>query len=285
MTRVICLNVVVLWALLVTGCSTNLATGQRQLNIISTQREIALGAQASPKFLSQYGGQVPSRVINRYVSDLGNRLAAQSERPDLPWQFHVVDSQVINAFALPGGKVFISRGLISQLDNEAQLAGTLGHEIGHVTAQHIGQQMTRALLLQGIAVGLGIAGEVADKDFLRVLGLGTSAGGAVYLLKFSRDQESQADELGVRYMTRLGYNPQGQVQLMQVLDDAQGDKRPGLEMLASHPLPKTRIKRLQKHIAQTYPDSQSPGVYRFGAQAFRETVLDELNRLPPPKHH
>ena len=153
MQRLVYLILIFLIGLISSGCSTNLATGQSQLNFISTQREIAIGSEASPKFLEEYGGEIPSTKIKQYVSDLGQRLAAQSERPELPWEFHVIDSQVINAFALPGGKVFISRGLMAKMTNEAQLAGVLGHEIGHVTAQHVGQRMTQGLIVQGVAAG------------------------------------------------------------------------------------------------------------------------------------
>lgn len=280
----------VLWlGLVAPGCSTNPATGKRQLNIVSQAREISLGDQAEPGFLKSYGGVIPSPAINQYVADLGHELAAVSERPDLPWRFHVVDSSVINAFALPGGKVFITRGLLSKFDNEAQLAGVLGHEIGHVTAQHIGHQMTQAVLVQSAAIGIGIAANKSDRDWLRVLGIGTQVGGTVYLLKFGRDQESQADELGVRYMARLGYNPVGQLQVMHVLEKESAGHGTGhiaaMEMLSTHPLPSTRIKRLDQHIRDHYPRFEDPQAFRFSQDRFRASVLDRLKDLPPPGHN
>lgn len=276
--------VAVLICLLGGGCSTNLATGKKQLNFVSTSHEISLGNKSSPQFLAGYGGELPSPAVLGYTQRLGHRLAAVSERADLPWEFHVVDSAVLNAFALPGGKVFISRGLLSRLDNEAQLAGVLGHEIGHVTAQHIGQQMSRAMLLQGAAIGLGIASKNSDRDWLRVLGVGAQVGGTVYLLKFGRDQEVEADRLGVRYMTRLGYNPVGQVQVMKVLESegAKGDRV--TEFLSTHPLPQTRIRELASHIREHYPSSEGSETYRFDAEAFRSNVLEPLKELPPPRH-
>lgn len=281
-------NLLLVWALgtalLASACSTNPATGKTQFNVLSSDQEIAIGSQAAPGFIKEYGGDIPSPPINQYVHDLGHRLAAISERPNLPWEFHVVDSAVLNAFALPGGKVFISRGLLVKLDNEAQLAGVLGHEIGHVTAQHIGQQMSRAMVLQGVAVGLGVAGEVADTEWLRVLGLGTNVGGTVYLLKFGRDQESQADELGVRYMSKLGYNPVGQLQVMEVLQKETVSHGGTLEILSTHPLPKTRIDRLNKLIKENYPNYDDPTAYRFRHDEFKVAVLDKLAQLPPPKH-
>jgi predicted Zn-dependent protease len=269
--------------LLVTGCSTNPATGEKQLNMLSPDRERALGAEASPKFVKQYGGDIPSPSIQAYVSDLGQRLAAVSERPDLQWEFHAVDSAVINAFALPGGKVFITRGLMEKLSSEAQLAGVLGHEVGHVTAEHIGQQMTRAMIITGIGVGIGVAGQQSDEDWMTVLGVGTSVGGGLYMLSYGRNQETQSDELGVRYMTRIGYNPIAQVQVMKVLKQASGGGA-GMEFLSTHPFPDTRIKFLKSHIREKYPDYKDPQKYRIYKDRYQRQVLAELKRLPPAVH-
>lgn len=275
-----------------TGCVTNAATGKSSLNLISEEKEIAIGTEAEPQFIAENGGLVESQKLRDYVSNLGNQLAAVSERPDLPWNFNVLDSDQINAFALPGGKVFMSRGLLEKMTNEAQLAGVLGHEIGHVTAQHVNSRMSQALIIQGIAIGATVAGEVADDDTLKVLGVGAGVGGGVYLLKFGRDQESESDELGVRYMTRLGYNPLGQVQVMEILKEAAGGGS-GSEFFATHPLPQTRIDRLQDLIADEYPaaarsasQSEASGqsdLYRFGEQSFETNVLNELKKLAPAK--
>lgn len=268
------------------ACTTNPATGESQFNLLSTnpQREISLGEQAAPQFLDQYGGPIPSEAIRDYVSDLGRKLAAVSERPDLPWEFHVVDSAVVNAFALPGGKVFISRGMLANMKNEAQLAGVLGHEIGHVTAQHIGQQMTRQMLLSGALVGLGVAAQASEEDWLRVLGAAGGVGGGLYLLSYGRDQESQADELGLRYMTRLGYNPVAQVQVMDILKNASGAGGGPPQWLSTHPLPQTRIRRLEDLIQERYPDYDDPRKYSFHRDRFQDQVLDRLGDLPPPQH-
>ncbi len=264
-----------------TGCTTNPATGKKQLNWLSADQEKALGAEAAPEFVQQYGGDIPSQKVQKYVSDLGHRLAEVSERPDLDWEFHAVNSPVINAFALPGGKVFITRGLMEKLNSEAQLAGVLGHEVGHVTAQHIGQQMTRAMIITGVGVGIGVVGEYKDEDWMKVLGVGTAVGGGVYMLSFGRDQETQSDELGVRYMTRLGYNPIGQVQVMQVLKRASGGGGKGMEFLSTHPYPDTRIKNLNKLIKEKYPDYDDPQKYRIYRDKYKRNVLDELEKLPP----
>ena len=285
------------WALLVTllsaaGCVTNPATGDQSLNLLSEEQEIQIGTDAEPQFIQENGGLIPSPEIRQYVEDLGQRLAAVSERPDLPWSFNVLDSAIINAFALPGGKVFISRGLMSQMTNEAQLAGVLGHEVGHVTAQHVNARMSQQMLVQLGAVAFGVAGEATDNDVLRVLGVGTSVGGGVYLLKFGRDQETQSDELGVRYMAKLGYNPWAQVQVMEILDRAQGDGG-GPEFFATHPLPQTRIDDLQQHIGKNYANAPRPDrdterfgendQFRFGTEAYQQNILRRLRELPAPQ--
>lgn len=267
---------------LAVSCTTNEATGKSILNFISVDQEIRLGQEAAPQFLNEYGGSVKNDALVQYVRQLGLKIARSSERSDLPWEVHVPDSMVLNAFALPGGKVFVTRGMLAKLDNEAQLAGVLGHEVGHVTAQHVNQRMSQAILVQAGAAGVGVAGDIADSDLLRVLGAGTSVGGGVYLLKFSRDQESEADMLGVRYMTAHGYNPYGQVQVMKVLSEAsQGGAPP--EFLSTHPYPETRIERLTALIESKYPGANDPAKYTFAAERYNKRVTQVLKQLPAPR--
>lgn len=278
MTRIFALVLAAMIGFSGLGCTTNPATGQQQFNMLSTSQEIEIGSEASPQFLDTYGGPIPSQQIISYVSNLGAQLAAQSERPDLPWEFNVVDSSVINAFALPGGKVFISRGLLVKMTNEAQLAGVLGHEIGHVTAQHIGQQMSRQQIVQAvIAVGAATAGQ----DYSQYVQLLGGVAGQGYLLKYGRDQESQADDLGLRYMSRLGYNPYAQLQVLEILRDASGGASPP-EFLSTHPAPDTRLRRVKAILDSEYSSQRNAPYY---AERFKQTVLDELNRLPDAKHN
>jgi len=266
------------------GCSTNPATGRAQLNMLSEAEEVSIGEQAAPEFLAGNGGEIPDEQIRAYVSAMGHEMAAISERPDLPWEFFVIDSAQINAFALPGGKVFMSRGLMQEMTNDAQLAGVLGHEIGHVTAQHIGQQMSQRMVVSGLLIGLGVAAQTSDEDWVKILGVGAGAGGTLYLLSYGRDQESESDELGVRYMSAVGYNPVGQLQVMQILAKASEGADLPPEILSTHPLPETRIRRLEKHLDERYPDHRQTGRYKLGVESFQTNVLDRLNKLPPPKH-
>ncbi|MEM8834577.1 MAG: M48 family metalloprotease, partial [Planctomycetota bacterium] len=227
-TRVIALTVLLLALPLVGGCATktNAATGQRQFDSLSREQEIAMGEASMPELIQAYGGAVPSAGAQQYVTDIGRRMSALTEAdyPSLPWEFTFLNSDVINAFALPGGKVFVTRGLVERMTNEAQLAGVIGHEIGHVTAEHIDDQLTkqRSIQIAGViaAIGVGIA---AGQDNAAV---GAAAGGAIltgaglYSLTFGRDDELEADELGMRYMTRAGYHPRGMRQLMEILAEA-----------------------------------------------------------------
>src|SRR5688572_22382281 len=139
---------------LLAGCATNPVTGERQFNLVSEEQEIELGQKAEPEIVKQFGGLYQDPQVQGVVQDVGMKLAKASDRPDLPWRFHVVNSPDLNAFALPGGGIFITQGLLSQLTNEAQLAGVLGHEVAHVAARHQARQISKSTALQA-ALGIG----------------------------------------------------------------------------------------------------------------------------------
>lgn len=263
------------------GCVMNEATGRRQLALISSNQANALGEQAKIEMRDNYGGDVPSPRIQQYVKAIGQRIADQSEMADLPWEFFVVDSAVINAFALPGGKVYMSRGLLQEMTNEAQLAAVMGHEVAHVTAEHTRERMSQAMLVQVGAAALMIGGQVADEDWLSVLGVGASAGGGLYLLKFNRDQEAESDRLGLRYMTNLGYDPQGMVELMQILKAAGGGGG-GADIFKTHPNPDLRMRQAGEIIVAQGWDRRTD--WTTGENAFRANVLEPLSRLSTPRH-
>jgi predicted Zn-dependent protease len=250
---------------------------------MSWEEEVQIGSQAAPQFIEQSGGELPDQGIVQYVRDMGARLASQSEMPDIEWEFFVLDSQVINAFALPGGKVFISRGLMAKMDNEAQLAGVIGHEIGHVTARHGNERMGKAMIAQGLILAAGIGGAVSDNEYMQVLGVGTAVGGQLFLLKYSRGNELEADALGVRYMAKVGYNPVGQIQVMEILREASGGGAPP-EWLSTHPASDTRISNLEEIITENYPRYNEDGFYNMGFDSFKQNILTPLSKLPPAKH-
>src|SRR5439155_757503 len=178
------------------ACATNPATGAKQLSLVSESQEIQMGREYDREVTASIG-LYPDSALQRYEQQFGSRLAATSERPGLPWSFHVVDDPVVNAFALPGGFIYVTRGILAHLNSEAELAGVVGHEIGHVTARHIASRMTKQQLAQ---VGL-VVGSIASPQLERYAGLASSALNVLFL-KYSRDDESQADHLGLRYMRR-----------------------------------------------------------------------------------
>ena len=231
-------------------CAINPATGQRQVSLIGEGREIQMGREADPDIVASMG-LYPDTAVQRYVSQLGNRLAAVSERPDLPWTFRVVDDPTVNAFAVPGGFIYVTRGLMSHLTSEAQLVGVLGHEIGHVTARHSVNDMSKQQLAQ---IGLGIGMVFAP----RLQGLGELAGAGlqVLFLKYSRDHEDQTDELGVRYMRRTNYEPSELAEVMTMLDRT-SQRSPGSgkvpEWLATHPSPPNRVTHILELASASEP--------------------------------
>ncbi len=177
-----------------TGCTTVKATGEQRLNLVGEEQEIQMGRDADVQIVATMG-LYPDAGLQSYVKALGERIAATTERPKLPWTFRVVDDDVVNAFSLPGGFIYVTRGILSTLNNEAELAGVLGHEIGHVTAMHSVIRISETQLTQ---LGLGVAGAVAPglQSYLGLAGVGLQ----LMYLKFSREDELQADGLGVRYM-------------------------------------------------------------------------------------
>jgi len=227
------------------GCATNPATGRPQLSLIGEEREVAMGRDAARE-VDRSLGLYPDQALEAYVGRVGARLVAVTERPGLPWAFHVVDDPAVNAFALPGGFVYVTRGLLTHLTSEAELGAVLGHEIGHVTARHSVARESKAELAQiGLLAGAIVRPELADLSGLAQSGLG------LLFLKYSRDDESQADELGLRYMSRAGYDPREMPRLFAMLDrverrQAAGSKVPN--WLATHPAPENRVRRLAARV-------------------------------------
>jgi len=229
-----------LWfaAQLMLSCATNPVTGKKEFSLLSESDEIRLGAEADRGIVAQYGLYDDPEVAE-YVSDLGQRMAEISHRPHLEWHFRVLDSPVVNAFALPGGYIYMTRGILAYLNSEAELAGVMGHEIGHVTARHGAAAYTRAQLAQ---VGL-TAGYVLSETFRRFGDIAETGIGLLFL-SFSRSQESQSDELGVQYATALGYDAREMSRFFATLDrmaEKRGQALPSF--LSTHPNPEDREVR------------------------------------------
>ncbi len=245
-------RVVLVFVLLVAvaGCTVNPVTGKSQLDLMGEAQELELGKSLYPRYTQSSLGTVQEPQLQGYVDRVGLRLAAVSHRPNLPWEYNAVNDPAVNAYALPGGKISITRGLLARMDSEDELAGVLGHETGHVTARHAAVAYTRSLLTQLALVGGMAYMEVNDTKNRNLYAFGGMLGAQLMLAHYSRAQESQADELGYQYMVRAGYNPEGMAGLMEVLQSEQKREPNFVErMFASHPMTADRLAKARQEIA------------------------------------
>ena len=252
------------------GCAVNPVTGRNELALmnVTTQQEVELGSKSYSQALQQMGGVYPDQQLAAYVDRVGQRLARNSHRPELTYHFNVVNDSTPNAFALPGGFIAITRGLLVNMDNEAQLAAVLGHEIGHVTARHSVQELQRSTLL-GTTVSL-LGGLAGDSGYGTIL---TQVGGLTANLlskRYSREQEFEADRLGIGYMARADYGLQGAVQLqnifVQKLDSgSSNDWVSGL--FRTHPVSRDRLQANRQLIATEFPQYHSS--YGLSGDSYR----------------
>jgi predicted Zn-dependent protease len=242
------------------SCSVNPATGKQQLAFYNEEEEIELGRQSDEEIVASVG-LYDDPELQAYVEEIGQKLAARSERPNLPWSFKVVDDPAVNAFALPGGYVYVTRGLLSHMESEAELSGVIGHEIGHVTARHGVNQASKQLLA---VLGLGLV-SLVDEDVARWAGV-ASVGLGLMFLKFGRDDERQADDLGLRYMSRSGYDPREMPGVFTVLEGVETIEGAGRlpNWLSTHPDPGSRRDRLQQEVAQLPGDFSTARIERDG---------------------
>ena len=232
-------------ALLLTACATNPVTGRRELSLISESQEIDMGRQASQADLQRVG-EIDSPAARELVRRIGTTMAQKSERPNLPWEFHVLDDAAVNAFAYPGGFIFVTRGLLTHLNSEAELAEVIGHEIGHVTAKHTVAAMSQQQVAQiGLVAGSILSPQVAK--YGEVLG----AGAGLLFLKFGRDDELQADALGFQYSLANGYDVREAPKVFTTLGRLGGDPAARVpEWQSTHPDPGNRVANAQQRLAQ-----------------------------------
>ncbi len=238
-------------ASLLAGCAVNPVTGKKELSLMSPGQELALGEQQYPINQQQQGGQyVIDPALQTYVNRVGQKLAKVSDQPQLPYEFVVLNNSVPNAWALPGGKIAVNRGLLVLLEDEAELAAVLGHEIVHAAARHSAAAMSQQQVLgAGLAVLGAATRETAYGDLVT---LGGQLGGSAYIARYGRDNELESDQYGMKYMAAAGYDPQGAVQLQRkFVELSKGRQAGALEALfASHPPSQARVNANIEHAKQ-----------------------------------
>lgn len=230
--------------LTVSACTYNPATGERQFTgLMSPQQEKALGAEAHQDIIKEYGGVYNHPGLQAYLNEIGQRVAARTERSDVTYRFTLLDSPVVNAFALPGGYVYVTRGLLALASDEDELASVIAHEIGHVTARHQAERYSQSVVT---ALGAGIVSAVVGQPAVsEALNLGSN----LYISSYSRGQESQADDLGIRYLSRAGYDPSAMGRFLHSLDmydaverkEAGASHDPAASIFSTHPVTAQRV--------------------------------------------
>lgn len=233
-----------------TKTQVNPVTGEKQRVSLSPEQEMLLGQRSAPQMASEFGGLYPDKQVQEAVKTVGNRLVRQSDAARSPYQydFHVLaDNRTINAFALPGGQIFITAALLERLETEDELAGVLGHEIGHVVGRHSAEQMATQELMSGLAGAATIA--LSDPN---------SGNSGAYIaqyvanmmsMKYGREDELESDEFGVKYLIQAGYEPEALLQVMKVLAEGSGGNTPP-EFASTHPSPANRMERIKAAIAK-----------------------------------
>jgi predicted Zn-dependent protease len=253
-----------------TTCAKNPVTGKREVMLISEADEIKLGAESDPEILAEFG-VLENPALQTFINEKGNEMAKISHRSSLPFHFKILDSPVVNAFALPGGYVYFTRGILAHFNNEAQFSGVLGHEIGHVTARHGANQYSKQMLAQlGLAIGSSISKEL--EAFAEIAGVGVQ----LLFMKFGRADESQSDELGVEYATKTGNDCVQMADFFKTLDKLGGGAEGRMPaFLSTHPAPLDRFEKVGE-LTKTWQE-------KIPNQSFsvnRESYLRRIDGLP-----
>lgn len=247
------------------SCAVNPVTGKKELMLMSEQQEIALGIQSDPEVVASFG-LYESPAIQAFISEKGTKMAAVSHRSNLEYHFKVLDSPVVNAFALPGGFVYFTRGIMAHFNNEAEFAGVLGHEIGHVTARHGARQQTTQILGQaGLIFGL-----IISKDFAQFADVASQALGLLFL-KFSREHETESDRLGVEYSTKIGYDAREMAGFFQTIKRLSGDQGGIPTFMSTHPDPLDRYNTVGK-LAVEWQQKAGGTTYNVNRDAYLRMI-------------
>ena len=245
------------------GCAVDPVTGKKQFMLVSEDTEIQIDRQYSPLQFSTDYGEVQDSRLNRYVSQVGNKMAASSHRPHMPYSFRVVNATYVNAYAFPGGSIAVTRGIMLSLDNEAELAALLGHELGHVNARHAAEQMSKGQLSQALVGGISVLAGTQSAALGDLAGqLGQISAGAL-LASYSRDNEREADALGMQYMVGAGYGSEGFIGLMEILNSMSKHKSTTVDLLfATHPMSQERYDTAVQTANTKYQSALKGPLYR-----------------------
>jgi len=247
----------------VAGCATSAVTGRPQLMLVSEDQEIKIDKQNSPHQFSADYGMIQDTALNDYVNQTGKKIAARTHRTHMPYSFRVVNANYVNAYAFPGGSIACTRGIMLSLENEAELGALLGHELGHVNARHTAQQMSKGILTQAFVSGLSaLAGTQGAAYGQLASQLGMIGVGAL-LASYSRDNEREADALGMEYMFRARYSPKGMIGLMDMLKGLSRSKPSIIElMFATHPMSEERYQTAVETSRSKYTSAEILPLYR-----------------------
>jgi len=248
---------------LLLGCATNPVTGRSQLMLVSEDQEIELDRQNSPHQFSTDYGLLQDRVLNNYINTTGKKISTLTHRPQMPYSFQGVNAAYVNAYAFPGGSIAATRGILVELKNEAELAALLGHEIGHVNARHTAEQMSKGVLTNALIGGIAtVAGTQSSGLGSLASQLGMIGAGAL-LAHYSRGNEREADSLGLEYMVKAGYNPNGFVGLMDMLRSTSKHKPNAIElMFSTHPMSDERYRTAVQSVQTQYRHAQNLPLYQ-----------------------
>ncbi len=253
------IGVVIAAFALLSYCSSkefNPVTGENQYVSITPKQEIALGLQSTPQMIKQFGGLYQDQELQDYVDAVGSKLLLNKQIQDTPWEFEfhlLADPKTINAFALPGGQIFITTAMYSKLKTEGQLAGVLGHEVGHVVARHSAQRIAKSQLTEGLTGAVVAASGTAGSGQMAAMV------GQIVNMKYGREDELQSDEIGVILMSDAGYDPRSMKGVMEILAEAsKGNRQP--EFFSTHPNPENRIQRIQDAIDKIFPNGVPPNL-------------------------
>jgi len=265
-TKILLFGIIGFLFYLVSSCAVNPITGEEQFMLIPESQDLEIGRSYAPEIEKQMGGRIPNEAVQAYIDSVGQKIARVSHRPDIQYHFTALNHKTINAFALPGGYIFITKGMLAKLNNESELAAVLAHEITHVVARHAAEAMSRQIGIQFLLAA--IVSRTDSAAAARVADVAQQ----IVSLRFSREDEREADLQGMQYMVDAGYDPRGMVETMKMLE-RENEAGP-IDFLSSHPSPQNRIAYLTGRIESRY---NSINGLKIGAEEYRHAVL---NRLP-----